>query len=119
MKHANKNSVKLKDGIIFITQVGDQTYESIDGITKEVQRLSVGLKEVKILVDHHQAGKLDIGARKAGFEVGRTLHFDKMAFYGTSPYMVGLINLLARSVGKRDKAHFAKTYEEALAWLET
>lgn len=117
MVKSNKNTVELHDGIIIVTQVGDQTHQTMADITKQIQTLSKDLKQIKILVNHHQAGRLDIGARKAGFAIGRTLDFDKMAFYGTSPYMTGLINLLARSVGKRHKAYFAKTYKEALAWL--
>jgi len=118
MVRHDRNSARLEGGIIFIVQSGDQSYEAITSLTKEVEKLSRGLKEVKILVDHKGVGKIDIGARKAAFNVARHLPYDKMAFYGTSPYMTGLINLLARSVGKQHSIYFAKSLREAQQWLK-
>ncbi len=111
------NQVELKSGIITITQAGDQTYESITAITTQVQKLSANLETVKVLVDHRHVGKLDIGARRAGFEAAKNVKFHKMAFFGPSPYLAGTLNLLARSVGKQHQIHIAKTREEALKWL--
>jgi hypothetical protein len=113
-----KNTVQLKNGLIVVTQIGDQTYETMMDITEQIEKLSKDRKSVKILIDHHQAGHITIGARKAGFTIARTLQFDKMAFYGASPYMIGLMNLLGRSTGQLHKSYFAKTYKEAEEWLK-
>jgi hypothetical protein len=111
------NQATLQDGIIMVTQAGDQDYQSVMSLNKEVQRLSKGLPEIRVFVDYHGVTKLSIGARRAGLETTKMIKFDKMAFFGTSPYFAGVINLLARSVGKKDSVYFAKTRQEALAWL--
>jgi hypothetical protein len=114
---AKVNRVDLRDGVIIITQSGDQTYISVMALLRQAQAYAQDLDDVKVLVDHRQVGKLDIGARRAGFEVMKRFKFRKIAFIGTPPYMSGLLTLLTRSVGRHHAMRIAKTEAEALAWL--
>jgi hypothetical protein len=111
------NKVELVDGIIVITQKGDQTYESVCAITTRVEQLAVGLDRVRLLVDFHGVGKIDMGARRGSLEAGRQAKLEKMAIFGASPYSAGFFNLLARSLRKQQRLFMARSREEALAWL--
>lgn len=112
------NSVQLRgDGIVYILQVGDQTYDSIMALHKQVLDLTAGIQNARILVDNSAVSRVDMGARRAGLTVARELRYQKMAFVGASPYMAELINAIALAAGKRKTIHFAKDEAEAVAWL--
>lgn len=83
-----------------------------------IRLLADDLPIVKILVDYTDSGKIDIGARKAGFFALKDIHFDKVAIFGASAAMIKLVGWMTQVVGKDHKVHFAKTREEALAWLQ-
>lgn len=111
------NSVELKDGIIYLAQVGDQTRETMNELTRKSQKLTSGLNPVLISVDMTKNGKTDLGARQSAVETAKNLKFDRMAFFGASAYQKAVVNLILKATGQNPRVQFFATASEAEEWL--
>lgn len=114
-----ENIVKLDDGIIYYTQVGNQNQEIAWNTLSVIRLLAGGLSEVKLLVDYTTSGVMDKEAVESGFYALETLPIDKVAIIGASSYLRKLVTTMARTAGKSNTIHFAKSRQAAIDWLKT
>lgn len=117
-----RNKVELlKNNIIFVQKVGDQTEESMRDLFEKISKLAADLraqnKSVLVLSDARKEGKMNINARKLAIKIGGKLDYDKSASYGSSAYLHSLRELMARATDLEEKVTSFKTRKEAETWL--
>jgi hypothetical protein len=114
----NVNIIELKDGIIRFTQIGDQNQGTANHTIGAIKLLAEGLKEIKILADYRNSGKMDKNALQGGYFALKDIDIDKAAVVGASPYLIRQVNAMSSAAGKNEIIYFAKSVEEALEWLK-
>lgn len=120
---AAHNQVFLKQGLIWIDVIGNQTGQSVEAMGREATNLIIQLRQankpVLILDNVQKIGKADMAAVRAVAVLGRILDYDKVAMVGdgSSALRQG-INLLLRTIAQPNTKYFADL-QEAEAWLRS
>lgn len=112
-----------EDGLVYAFYVGDQTLEKVK---KTVGQTGSALDEARkqnkrglVLVDISKIGKIDSGARRAGYDGTRNLKYEKLAVFGEpNPFLRNVASLVIKATGM-DKVRLFKTQEEAARWLNS
>jgi hypothetical protein len=122
-KPSHQNRVQLKDGIIHIEVVGDQTGPSVEAMGRETTNIIVQLRQVGkpvLILDNVQGiGKADMAAVRAVAVLGRILDYDKVAMVGDGSAALRTgINLLLRTIAQPNTKYFADL-SEAEIWLRS
>lgn len=112
------NQIRLKDGIIEIIEVGDQTEETIKTLTAKAASLSKDLERVLILVDVSEVAHVSIGARVAAKEISEQLAYEKMAFVGASPLLAAMVRFISKATRNKRSTEFFKNRDQAINWLK-
>jgi hypothetical protein len=112
------NTIEHRNGIIYLVQKGDQTFETITELTQKAAEVAKEMDPVLVCVDMTQNGHTSIGARQAGVNTARNLKFDKMAFVGASTYEKAVINLILKAVGILPRVQYFANTAEAEVWLK-
>jgi hypothetical protein len=118
----NENAAIVNDkGIIEVTFIGDQTFESIDEIIKTTKAMGKELKKagkkVVFLFDYAKMGNVNLASRKRALEGMQELDFHKMAGINASPLMRYTTNAISKVSGNLERTRHFKTKAEAEAWL--
>lgn len=118
----SKNKVWLSsDDIIMIDVVGDQNAASVELMGREVSvfitRLRGRRKPVCILDSLLEMGKVDPKGRALVVELGKQLHYDRLAMLGTSGVLRIGANLMLRAINKSNIRFFTNR-DAALEWLK-
>ncbi len=101
--------------------VGDQNGESVkkSGIETEklIGKLRKKNKQVFIVGDITQIGRITLSAKKSGLDLIRNLDYDKVAVFGNPFAFQKLVETLALAAGRNFKFRFCVSLEEAMDWL--
>lgn len=117
-----QNEVVLKNDIIHIYVIGDQTAASVAAMGKDIVRL---LKKLKtqgkpglVLDDITLLGNTDIQARRAVVDLAKTLPYKKTAMLGDGSVLMRVgTNLMLKAMGKGDSVRYFENRDLAIAWL--
>ena len=118
-----KNQVSISDDIIEVQVVGDQTYDSVMAMGKEVQEaletMSATGQPGLILDNLTQMGLTDTPARQAVSQLARSLKYKKVAMV-TQPSILMRYGtkLLLQAIGMGSKIKYFESREAALRWLK-
>lgn len=100
---------------------GDITASDLPGMIAFVEHHAAGLPYVLVLVDISELGEVSPDVRKASADLSKALPYHGMAFYGASfqarLFVKLLWNVMNLFSGRDNPAHFARTEEEARAWI--
>lgn len=115
------NKAYVKDGLIYVEYIGDQTGESV---ASAVGDLNLLIEEFKgknkpalVVCDISQVAKHNVGARKMGQDSLKTLRYDKFAICGGGFFIRNIAGILVKATRKTNVKVF-KSREEALKWLQ-
>lgn len=110
-----------KDGLIHNIYYGDQNSQSLKKSSTELRKLAGILRKKKIkvliLADVSRIKKVNLGAKKTGLELMRSLDFDKAAIFGDYIKFKSLVNIITIAAGKSDRVKFFSNEEDATNWL--
>jgi hypothetical protein len=118
-----KNQVSISDDIIEVQVVGDQTYDSVMAMGKEVQEaletMSTAGQPGLILDDLIQIGLTDTPARQAVSQLARSLKYKKIAMVAQPSILMRYgTKLLLQAIGMGRKIKYFESREAALRWLK-
>ncbi len=109
------------EGYICVALVGDQTYQTIDALRIEtermVEKLKVEHKRLLGLVDLTKQTGFNTGSNKAALEALSIIEYEKSALVSDNKLFAELAKMIISALGKNDKTKFFATREEAVAWL--
>lgn len=115
-----KNEVKLVGNIVHVRSMGNQTADKVHETIKDTGQLFRELDKANkprlVLIDLRNAGKTDIGSRKAGKEY-LLQKYDKAAVFGASKLLTHIVKLII-SAANNPKVKYFSSQEEAEKWLK-
>lgn len=116
------NEVALKNDIVYIYVIGDQTAASVAAMGKDVSRLLKKLdtqgKPGLVLDDITLLGNTDMQARRGVVELAKSLPYKKAAMLGDGSVVMRVgTNLLLKAMGKGDSVRYFEDHDLAIAWL--
>jgi len=122
MSEVAGGSVALEpEGYVLIQFVGDQNYQTVDELCREVlkfvDRLQGEHKPLLGLVDLSRQTGFNTGSNKAALESLSKVNYDKAALVSDNDLFAGLAKMIIKALGKDDRTKFFETREEAVAWL--
>ncbi len=117
---ADNRASLTKDNIIYVDYGGPQNYDSIMATSKETQELAKQLQQrklpVRLMTDISRVTKQTVGARQAGLEIVRQIHFDAIAVCGGAKFLKYLAIFFLRASG-HPQAKYFDTVDQGLDWL--
>jgi hypothetical protein len=123
MSNPTHNQVRLgADGIIYVTAVGAQTYQTVKDVELKVHPLTHKLrsqhKPVYILIELSHGVSQNLSARRAGKEFLTSLDYDRVGMFGAELFLRKVVDfIIAGALHNSTVKNFARK-EEALAWLK-
>lgn len=114
--------VWLEGGIIHQKLGGDQTVETITGITHQtdqiVEQLQAKHEPVLILSDFTDVHDQTQAARNELKDTLGTRYYDRVAVFGVSPTLRVVGELMLNVIGKKDRIQIFDGKEQAELWLQ-
>lgn len=122
MKPSTYGSVTYEpEGYVCVSLVGDQTYQTIDALRVETERLIEKLKlehkRLLGLVDLTKQTGFNTGSNKAALEALTKIEYEKAALVSDNKLFAELAKMIISALGKNDKTRFFSSREEAIPWL--
>ena len=109
------------DGLLYNQYSGDQTVASLKQAQKEIGILTSQLrqknKEVLILTDIRNLGKLNVSARSYAVEFIKHTDFDKVAIFGNQAVIERMVNFIIMASGRGYKMKYFTSEKAAKEWL--
>ena len=117
-----EDSAKLaEDSLIYITYQGDQNYELVSQLNKDIEKITKELrtqnKSVCLFIDVTKLGKTNADARKIGLTIMKTADFDKAALVGQNIFTKYLVMFMIAAAQKEATVKYFTSGEEAKKWL--
>ncbi|HEX7260172.1 MAG TPA: STAS/SEC14 domain-containing protein [Candidatus Saccharimonadia bacterium] len=115
------NRVYLKNHILRVDVIGDQTQETVEDmgrqLTDHIVQLRKAGQKVLLLDNVQKIGRTDMQAVRAVAILGRILDYDRAAMVGdgSAPMRTG-INLLLRTI-RRSSIQYFSNLKDAETWL--
>lgn len=118
-----QNRVFINDGIVEVQVIGDQTYDSVMAMGKEVEgvleTLAAHGQPGLVLDDLTQIGLTDTPARQAVKQLAQSLNFKKVAMVAQPSVLMRYgTKLLLQAIGMGGKIKYFESREAALRWLK-
>lgn len=109
------------EGYVCVSLVGDQTYQTIDALRIETERLIEKLKlehkRLLGLVDLTKQTGFNTGSNKAALEALTKIEYEKTALVSDNKLFAELAKMIISALGKNDKTKLFSSREEAIPWL--
>lgn len=117
-----QNEVTLKNDIVHIYVIGDQTATSVAAMGKDTLRLLKKLeaqsKPGLVLDDITLLGNTDMQARRGVVDLAKTLPYKRAAMLGDGSVLMRVgTNLMLKAMGKGDSVRYFENRDLAIAWL--
>lgn len=111
----------MPEGYIEVRVVGEQDYQKIERITKDVRpiidQLQYEGKPILGLIDFTEDKSFNAGSNKAALEALEGIPYKRAALFGTNPMIVMAAQAVIAALGKSDHTRMFSSRDEALAWL--
>ena len=118
------NEVTIKDDIVHIYVIGDQTAASVAAMGKDtlqlLKKLEAQGKPGLILDDITLLGNTDMQARRAVVDLAKSLPYKKTAMLGDGSVLMRVgTNLMLKAMGKGDSVRYFENRDLAVTSLTT
>ena len=111
------NSVSIERGIAVVRLSGDQSYDDIARLSDMLWSIATDGILTALLLDASKMGTADSGARRAAGELVQRIYCNRIALFGSSPFVSALVLLISYTSGRNDALKVFSSKSKATRWL--